>query len=87
MRFMYSLSSRFSISGRGTSFWSSAAPLILIAVGLCVCFLSNNWNIGAEGQFIMGAIAGSILPVMFPDLESWIVLPLMMAMGMAGGAA
>ncbi|ENR08146.1 hypothetical protein C068_02576 [Brucella sp. UK38/05] len=64
-----------------------AAPLILIAVGLCVCFLSNNWNIGAEGQFIMGAIAGSILPVMFPDLESWIVLPLMMAMGMAGGAA
>ncbi len=64
-----------------------AAPLILIAVGLCVCFVSNNWNIGAEGQFIMGAIAGSVLPVMFPDLESWIVLPLMMLMGMAGGAA
>ncbi len=64
-----------------------AAPLILIAVGLCVCFLSNNWNIGAEGQFIAGAIAGSILPVMFPDLQSWVVLPLMMLMGMAGGAA
>lgn len=64
-----------------------AAPLILIAVGLCVCFLSNNWNIGAEGQFIIGAITGSILPVMFHDFESWIVLPLMMLMGMAGGAA
>ncbi len=64
-----------------------AAPLILIAVGLCVCFLSNNWNIGAEGQFIAGAIAGSVLPVMFPDVQSWLVLPLMMLMGMAGGAA
>lgn len=64
-----------------------AAPLILIAVGLSVCFLSNNWNIGAEGQFIMGAVAGSILPVMFPDFQSWIVLPLMLIMGMVGGAA
>ncbi|MGN6448768.1 MAG: ABC transporter permease, partial [Brucella intermedia] len=64
-----------------------AAPLILIAVGLCICFLSNNWNIGAEGQFIAGAIAGSVLPVMFPDLQSWVVLPLMMLMGMAGGMA
>ncbi|GAA4113855.1 ABC transporter permease [Aminobacter aganoensis] len=63
-----------------------AAPLILIAVGLSICFLSNNWNIGAEGQFIMGAIAGSILPVMFPEFQSWIVLPLMLLMGIAGGA-
>ena len=64
-----------------------AAPLILIAVGLSVCYLSNNWNIGAEGQFIMGAIAGSIIPVVFPTFESWIVLPLMLLLGMLGGAA
>jgi simple sugar transport system permease protein len=64
-----------------------AAPLILIAVGLSVCYLSNNWNIGAEGQFIIGAMAGSILPVMFPEFQYWIVLPLMLIMGMAGGAA
>ncbi|MCT8999549.1 ABC transporter permease [Chelativorans intermedius] len=64
-----------------------AAPLILIAVGLSVCFLSKNWNIGAEGQFIIGAVAGSILPVVFPGLQSWIVLPLMLLMGIAGGAA
>lgn len=64
-----------------------AAPLILIAVGLAVCFRSNNWNIGAEGQFIIGAMAGSILPVMFPDFQSWVVLPLMLLMGIAGGAA
>lgn len=64
-----------------------AAPLILIAVGLSICFRSNNWNIGAEGQFIIGAMAGSILPVMFPAFQSWLVLPLMLLMGIAGGAA
>ncbi len=76
-----------------TEVWSihelliKAAPLILIAVGLSVCFLSNNWNIGAEGQFIAGGIAGSILPIVFPDFQGWYVLPLMLLLGMAGGAA
>ncbi|HEY5819725.1 MAG TPA: ABC transporter permease [Mesorhizobium sp.] len=64
-----------------------AAPLILIAVGLAVCYRSNVWNIGAEGQFIMGAVAGSVLPVLFPETIGWWVLPLMLVMGMAGGAA
>ncbi len=63
-----------------------AAPLILIAVGLSVCYLSNNWNIGAEGQLTMGAIAGSMMPIVFPDVQGWYVLPLMLLMGMAGGA-
>ncbi|HSY24113.1 MAG TPA: hypothetical protein VK841_18430, partial [Polyangiaceae bacterium] len=35
-----------------------ATPLVLIALGLSVCFRSNVWNIGAEGQFVLGAIAG-----------------------------
>ena len=38
-----------------------ATPLILISVGLSVCYLSNNWNIGAEGQYLMGAVAGSAI--------------------------
>ncbi|OJT99738.1 sugar ABC transporter permease [Metarhizobium album] len=63
-----------------------AAPLILIGVGLAVCYRSNNWNIGAEGQFIAGAIMGSILPVTFYDWHSPLLLPLMMIMGMIGGA-
>ncbi|MEY2622390.1 MAG: hypothetical protein RIT26_2210 [Pseudomonadota bacterium] len=36
-----------------------ATPLLLIALGLAVCFRSNVWNIGAEGQFIVGAVAAS----------------------------
>lgn len=76
-----------------TSTWSlhelavKAAPLILVGVGLSVCYLSSNWNIGAEGQLVMGAIVGSTLPIVFPDFQSPVVLPIMMIMGMAGGAA
>lgn len=62
-----------------------ATPLILIACGLCVCYLSNTWNIGAEGQFTMGAITGSILPILFYDLEGPHILPLMILMGALGG--
>jgi simple sugar transport system permease protein len=75
-----------------TQLWSihelalKAAPLIMIAAGLAVCYLSNNWNIGAEGQFTIGAIAGSILPVMYPQFQNAFTLPLMLLMGMAGGA-
>lgn len=76
-----------------TELWSlhelaiKAAPLILIASGLCVCYLSNNWNIGAEGQFIFGGIVGSVLPVLVPEFQGPLLLPLMMIMGMIGGAA
>lgn len=63
-----------------------AAPLVLIGVGLSVCYRSNNWNIGAEGQFTIGAITGSILPILYPDWHSPLILPLMLVMGMAGGA-
>ncbi|MHA6684653.1 ABC transporter permease [Mesorhizobium sp. A556] len=64
-----------------------AAPLILIAVGLSVCYKANIWNIGAEGQFILGGIVGSIIPVMYPDFQGPLVLPLMLLLGMVGGAA
>ncbi|HEV7437885.1 ABC transporter permease [Rhizobium halophilum] len=63
-----------------------AAPLILIGVGLSICYRSNNWNIGAEGQFTIGAITGSILPVLYPEWHSLMILPLMLVMGMIGGA-
>jgi simple sugar transport system permease protein len=64
-----------------------AAPLILIGVGLSVCYRSNNWNIGAEGQFIVGAIVGSILPITFYEWSSPLLLPMMIVMGAIGGAA
>lgn len=64
-----------------------ATPLILIALGLAVCFRSNVWNIGAEGQFIVGALAGGWVAMQAtPDTGRGIVLLILLA-GMAGGMA
>jgi len=65
---------------------AKATPLILIACGLAVCYLSNNWNIGAEGQFIVGALFGSALPILMPDFANAATLPLMLIFGAVGGA-
>src|ERR1700759_3535549 len=35
-----------------------ATPLVMIGVGLALCYLANVWNIGAEGQFLIGAVCG-----------------------------
>jgi len=64
-----------------------ATPLVLIGVGLSLCYLANGWNIGAEGQFLIGAVAGSWLAVKTQgtDAGPW-VLPAMMVLAAAGGA-
>jgi ABC-type uncharacterized transport system permease subunit len=62
-----------------------ATPLILIALGLAVCFRSNVWNIGAEGQFILGAVfAGGMAMQAGPDTGRWIVVAILAA-GVVGG--
>lgn len=64
-----------------------ATPLLLIALGLAVCFRSNVWNIGAEGQFVMGAIfAGGVALLADKNTGSWI-LPLVLLAGVLGGMA
>src|SRR4051795_7011265 len=64
-----------------------AAPLVMIAIGLSLCYLANVWNIGAEGQFLVGAVAGSWLAVKTQGTEAghW-VLPAMMLLAAIGGA-
>jgi simple sugar transport system permease protein len=64
-----------------------AAPLIMIAVGLALGFRANIWNIGAEGQLTMGAIAGSVVALAFWEVEGFWILPLMCLAGIAGGMA
>ena len=64
-----------------------ATPLLLIALGLAVCFRSNVWNIGAEGQFVIGAVcAGGVALLAGKDTTRWIVLAILLA-GIAGGMA
>ena len=63
-----------------------AGPLILIAIGLSLGFRAGVWNIGAEGQYIMGAICGAAVGLAFYPLEArWLIFPLMVLAGGLGG--
>ncbi len=62
-----------------------ATPLLIIALGLAVCFRSNVWNIGAEGQFVIGAVAaGGVALLADKTTGPWIVPAIILA-GMLGG--
>ncbi|MGD9916983.1 MAG: ABC transporter permease [Paenirhodobacter sp.] len=62
-----------------------AAPLILIASGLAVGFKAGIWNIGAEGQYIIGAICGAALALgVYPAESAWL-FPAMVLLGALGG--
>lgn len=64
-----------------------AAPLVIIAVGLSIGYRANVWNIGAEGQYIVGAVAGTGVALLTHQMSGVWILPLMMLAGIAGGMA
>jgi simple sugar transport system permease protein len=68
-----------------------STPLILCALGLAVCYRANVWNIGAEGQFLLGAIcAGGValwVTTAGIDAPRGLVVPLVLLAGIAGGMA
>ncbi len=86
------------IRGLGVFFWEpikstyalselavKATPLILIALGLAVCFRSNVWNIGAEGQYLIGALfGGGVALTADANTGGWIVVAILVA-GVIGG--
>lgn len=62
-----------------------AAPLAIIATGLAIGFRANIWNIGAEGQYILGGLAGTGVALLTLDLQGIWILPVMIAAGILGG--
>lgn len=64
-----------------------AGPLILIAVGLAIGFRAGIWNIGAEGQYVVGAICGAAVGLALYPLKGQWVFPLMVLAGALGGMA
>ncbi len=64
-----------------------AGPLILIASGLAIGFRAGIWNIGAEGQYIIGGICGTAVALAAYPGEHWWLFPAMVAAGAFGGWA
>ena len=68
-----------------------ATPLITIALGLAVCYRSNVWNIGAEGQFLLGILAGGGVALWLTTngivLPKIVAVPLVLIGGVLGGMA
>lgn len=64
-----------------------ATPLMICAIGLAIGFRANVWNIGAEGQFILGTIGATGVALYFHDSDSPMLLPAMVVAGALAGAA
>jgi simple sugar transport system permease protein len=63
-----------------------ATPLLIIALGLALCFRSNVWNIGAEGQYVMGAVFATGIALMADKASSpWVMVPSVLLAGVMGG--
>ncbi|WP_234731433.1 ABC transporter permease [Acidocella facilis] len=73
-----------SVSGL-SSLAVRAAPLIMIGAGLALCYRANVWNIGGDGQFTMGALAGAGVALALPNGAFWWEYPLVLALGVLGG--
>ncbi len=64
-----------------------ATPLLLVALGIIIAFRANVINIGAEGQIILGALAGTWLALACPTWPGWLLIPAVLLIGFLGGAA
>jgi len=61
-------------------------PLLLVGVGICIAFRANVINIGGEGQMVMGALLSTTAALVFPDLPSLVLIPVVLLAGAVGGA-
>lgn len=62
-----------------------AAPLVIIGVGLSIAYRANVWNIGAEGQYVAGALGGTAVALLTMGMEGPWILPAMVLAGILGG--
>ena len=78
--------SPFSRIDRISDILVKSCPLIIVGIGLMFCFRANVWNIGAEGQFIMGTLLAGSFALLFPNAETKVLLICMIFVGFIGGA-
>ncbi|HUB72216.1 MAG TPA: ABC transporter permease [Acidimicrobiales bacterium] len=80
------LSGAFGGSYALASTAQKAVPLLLVAAGICVSVRASVWNIGGEGQIVMGALASTATALAVPGLPAVLLLPLVIAAAAVGGA-
>src|SRR5574342_263384 len=62
-----------------------ATPIMLTALACAIAFRMKLWNIGAEGQFVMGAFGASavvLFPIVSPESARWVFIPVMVIAGL-----
>jgi len=79
------LAGAFGGSRQWTETVLKACPLLLIGLGLSVSFHCRTWNIGAEGQYYIGALVGGVIGLTFPGWPAAVLIPAMLLGGVAGG--
>lgn len=88
--FRYFFNAAFGSWGALSDVVVKATPLLLIGLGCGLAFRMRLWNIGAEGQFFVGAfLASAVVMVPLVDLDTtprWAIVSLMAALGMLGGS-
>lgn len=65
----------------------AATPLVWTGLAVAIAFRAGYWNIGAEGQFLAGAIGATVVGLGLPDLPGPVAVVLALAMGAIAGAA
>ena len=81
--FIRPLNSNYGIS----ELLAKATPLIIVGVALALGFRAGVWNIGAEGQLVMGGLCGGAVALVFYGIDGFWVLPLVLVGGALGGMA
>lgn len=84
--FKFILSGTFQTKTATIGTIKKAIPLVTMALGVAVAFKMKFWNIGAEGQFYMGAFGCAVAARSFSQLPPYLLLPIMLVFGFAAGA-
>jgi simple sugar transport system permease protein len=65
----------------------NATPLVLAGLAVGIGFKAGLFNIGAQGQFLLGAVSATVAAIALNDASPWVAIPLSLLAGMAGGLA
>jgi simple sugar transport system permease protein len=87
--YAFMLKAAFGDIGVFSDTLTKATPLILVSLAAVIAFRMRLWNIGAEGQFFIGAFGASAIvltPILAPETSPWLIIPVMMLAGALAGA-